>query len=182
MPETVENKQKFFKLEKDFHVALQSNIDPNVAMEDYLKNGVAPYAVNFNQEKGFIFHSGCVFESLGKKSIKEVRFDIVTNGNEKSKLLVFRAKTSAIAARFGETKPFGFDGSRPSDKPYTYKGLGYCNLRFPGITGVFMPLYIKLKSRDRHFAYLEIQAFEDKKVNEVVVTCKCARNYPRHLL
>ena len=176
---TTEPKQKFFKLERDFHVALQSNIDPKVAIEDYLKNDVAPYAVNFNPEKGFIFHSGCVFESLGKKRIREVRFCIITNGSEKKKSLVFRAKTSAIAARFGETKPFGFDGSRPG---LGYKGLGYCNLRFPGITGVFMPMYIKLNLGFGRKKFLEVQAFEDKKASQIVVTCKSARNYPRHLL
>ncbi len=174
------NGQKFFKLEDDFHVALQSDIDIRESIKDCLKEGINSEEVVFseNKEKRFIFHPGLVSDV---RDGQRVIFNHITNGKEERVWLVFRAKCAAIAARFGEVESFGFLGSRPGDR---YKGVDYVAIAFPSITRQedIVPVFVKLCPRGKRPFVLRIEATkETKKGERIVVSAIKTNSFPRQL-
>ncbi|MFH1978804.1 MAG: hypothetical protein ABII97_00205, partial [Patescibacteria group bacterium] len=164
-----EQKQKFFSLGYGLAVALQSNIPMGEPAGRFLR--AFPPPAGFNQGKGQIFHPA---EKETKGPVSKVVFKIATNGEEgrdgvPARQLVFRAKQWTVAGRFGETSPFGFDKTNPT-KPETYKGVDHLLLAFPGITGVFTPLYLKVRTREMETIYLMVKAYENADGINVVMT------------
>lgn len=175
-----EQNQKFFGLGHGLAVAFQSNIPLGEPAGRFLRAFPRPAGVN--QKKRQIFHPA---EKETKGSISKVVFKIATNGKEgrdgvPARQLVFRAKQWTVAARFGEASPFGFDKTNPT-KPETYTGVGYLLLAFPGITGVFTPLYLKVRTREMETIYLMVKAYENADGINVVMTETPPSNIPRYL-
>ncbi|MBU2633172.1 hypothetical protein KJ751_01545 [Patescibacteria group bacterium] len=177
-----EEKGRFYKLEKDFYVALQSNFPPEEPAGKFLRAYPAPAAIS--QEKGQIFHQAEVVE---EKNGSRVSFSIATNGLEKWKNLVFFSKTYTAAARWGELKSFGFEKTDPRSPEY--RGYDYLPLAFPGITGDFSTVYFKIVPKGKGSSLLSSYPFllavdthiEDGHV--VVVARRVGQGQvPRHLL
>lgn len=126
---------KFYPVNKKgtLAVALESSIG-EMKIEDCLKNGCVEEITVYDagQEKR-IYHPATI--TSGK-----IVFKIITK-KEIFKRLVFRAKSCrAIAGRFGEEKPFGFDKLRSKSV-----GADYIALAYPGITGEFARTYFITK-------------------------------------
>lgn len=168
--------KKFYELVNEFSVGLQSNIPQGEEAEGYLKEGVGKNDIFFNPERGQIFHPA---DAKFNGDDMEITFRVVTNSREKFKKLVFFSKVRAVAARFGESEPFGFDALQPGPN---YRGCGYLLLAFPGITGGFAPTYFKITPRGKKPFYLAVEADGDE--NKIVVRAKTVmcRDCPHHLM
>jgi len=145
---------RFFSLVPGLGIALQSNFPPEEPVGIFLKKAIPPLAIN--QEKGQIFHPAVV-QPIDEKQIL-VFFSLVTNSKENFRKLVFFSKHRAIAARFGEVEPFGFDKTRPGPQ---YTGRDYLSLRFPGPTGKFATVYFKIQPRNATPFYLGVDVSEE---------------------
>ncbi len=154
----------FRGLEK-FGVVLQSVIPRGEPVEKYLTRPIGE--VLANTEKGQIFHPAEIKEIGSNKT--EIVFTPVTNKAEgERRMLVFFSQHWATCGRFGEGETFGFEKCRPNS--VGYRGYDYMSLAFPGITGRFTSLYVKVKPRDAASFYAKISA--EEKEGKIIVTAE----------
>lgn len=146
---------------KGFGVAFQSNVPEGEPMEKYLTN--LTDSVIINEEKRQIFHPADIQQN-GR--FAKVIFHPATNGLEHRKL-VFFSQHLATCGRFGEVQPFGFEKCQPGP---SYRGFDYVGLAYPGITGRFTSLYIKVEPRKK--LPLMIKVSVEEKNNNIVVTAE----------
>jgi hypothetical protein len=59
-----------------------------------------------------------------------------------------------VAARHGEVTHFGFDSWNSKDQRYL-------SLAYPGISGQFIPVYVKIQNGKEDFVYLEVWACDE---------------------
>ena len=171
-------KGRFYNLGYGLSVALQSNVTQGADLTDYLKKGFGLEDVVYNKGKGQIFHRAEEIERSNSDPSRKIIFSVATNGKESKRKLVFFSKTYSIAARFGEEKPFGFDRTRPGPN---YRGRDYLLLDFPGITGIFSPVFVKIKPRGKKtFLHVKIRA-EKNENGRIAITASPAGSVPRHL-
>ncbi len=166
--------QKFLSLCKGFLVVLESKFDKTQSAGRFLKEGVSTDDILFShnlergqEEKlGQIWHPGEI--CVDGNNDEFVAFKIVTNGLEKSDdyppfMLVFQRRGClAVCARFNDEQPyFGFENKS-----------GYLPLGFPGISGKFNPLFVKIrpaKKSEYDEFFLKIVATEHKEDDEEYV-------------
>lgn len=148
---------------KGFGVALQSTIPKGEQIEKYLEQSEKALV---NAEKGQIFHPAA--EGNKSFSTAKIVFTPVTNKAEgEFRKLVFFSQHWAACGRFGEDKPFGFEKCRPGPG---YRGYDYLSLAFPGITGVFTSLYVRIRPRDGVQFFVKISA--EEKRGKIIVTAE----------
>ena len=77
--------------------------------------------------------------------------------------LVFAKKRRwMVAARHGEVSHFGFDSWNSKDQRYL-------SLAYPGISGQFIPVYVKIQNGKEDFVYLEVWAWDEEGNGRIVV-------------
>jgi hypothetical protein len=159
---------RFYSLFRDlkgFGVALQSTIPKGEAVEKYLTRPIGEVLVN--AEKGQIFHPAA--ERNKSFSMAKIIFSPVTSKVEgEYRKFVFFSQHWAVCGRFGESEPFGFEKCRPNS--VNYRGYDYLSLAFPGITGIFTSLYVKIRPRDTTPLYAKISA--EEKEGQIIVTAE----------
>jgi hypothetical protein len=165
---------KFYPINNDgcLAVALESSIG-NMPIEECLKEKM--------MEKEVIIFSGKNGERRiyhpAENNKDSIIFKPVTV-REKFKRLVFRAKNCwAIAGRFGEEKPFGFEKTRRRSP-----ALDYISLAFPGPTGEFNKIYFIIKKGFYSIEILEVEANSAASLIVVSFANIGAGGLPHHMI
>ncbi|MDP2945926.1 MAG: hypothetical protein Q8N61_00525 [bacterium] len=105
----------------------------------------------------------------------QIFFEPVSSASSLFQRLVFTRKFNptqkprcwTVAARHGEVSHFGFDSWNSKDQRYL-------SLAYPGISGQFIPVYVKIQNGKEGFVYLEVWAWEED--GEVVIQARRVEN------
>lgn len=170
--------QRFVSLCTYLSVVLESKIPRDRKIEEFLAEGVnledVLFAYHPQDEKRLsqIWHPG---RKTTQKGQEYIIFSVATNGEELFCQLIFRARCMAVMARKSEDWTFGFEKTTPGPNCKYYD---FISLAFPGISGEFEPVYVKMRpygSTGTDDCFVKVSAVEFSERGLVVVACEEAK-------